>query len=165
MFNIFLGRDELPIDDSDLWLPKIEIPKEKNAFYPLSEASKKIYLPKENEKIELFTKMVDGEKWDSNFAEELIKNNEEVFIYFEKAIELPYFQSPELQDPKTIEFETMLTGISGLRNAAKLNSVKANYLLTQGKEKEALDLIIKTIKIGQMIEDSPRNTLISYFFW
>jgi hypothetical protein len=159
-FNVFLGRDEPPTDDRDLWLSKIEIPKEENAFYPLTQAGEKIYLPKE--KFELFRKMVEGEKWDSEFAEELIKNNEEVFRYFEKAIELPYFQIPEFQDPKTIGHETIIPGMSGLRNMAKLNSVKASYLLTQGKEKEALDLIVKTIKMGQIIEDSPRPVLISY---
>jgi len=153
--NIFWGRDIPPIDDSDLWLSKIEIPKEKNAFYPLSQASEKIYLPKEKRKSELFRKMVDGEKWDSEFAEELIKNNKEAFSYFEKALELPYFQIPG-------EFETIIPGMSGLRNIAKLNSVKANYLLIQGKEKEALDLLVKTIKMGQMMEDSPRPTLITY---
>ncbi len=145
-----------------MWLSKIEIPKEENAFYPLSQASEKIYLPKDKEKSELFTKMTDGEKWNSELAEELIKNNEEVFGYFEKALELPYFQIPEFQDPKNIGAETIIPDFSGFRNIAKLNSIKANYLLTQGKEKEALDLIVKTIKMGQMIEDSPRPVLISY---
>jgi len=161
-FNIFLGRDEPPINDGDLWLSKIEIPKEENAFYSLSQAGEKIYLSKEKEKFDLFTKMVEGEKWDSEFAEELIKNNGEAFGYFEKALELPYFQIPEWQDPKTIGFETIIPSMSGLRDIAKLNSIKANYLLTQGKEKEALDLIVKTIKMGQIIEDSPRPALISY---
>jgi len=159
-FNIFWGRDIPPIDDSDLWLSKIEIPKEENAFYPLSQASEKINLPKE--KSELFAKMVEGEKWDSEFAEELIKNNEEVFSYFEKALELPYFQIPEWQDPKTIGYETIIPSMPDLRDIARLNSIKANYLLTQGKEKEALDLIVKTIKMGQIIEDSPRPILINY---
>jgi hypothetical protein len=159
-FNIFWGRDIPPINDSDLWLSKIEIPKEENAFYPLSQASEKINLPKE--KSELFAKMVEGEKWDSEFAEALIKNNEEVFSYFEKALELPYFQIPEWQDPKTIGYETIIPSMLGFRNIAKLNSIKANYLLTQGKEKEALDLIVKTIKMGQIIEESPRPILISY---
>lgn len=161
-FNIFLGRDEAPVNDRDLWLSKIEIPKEENAFYPLIRASEKIYLPKEKEKSELFTKMADGEKWDSEFAEELIKNNEEAFSYFEKALELPYFQIPEWQDPKTIGFEKIIPGMSGLTNIAKLNSIRANYLLSQGKDRESLDLIVKTIKMGQIIEDSPRPALISY---
>ena len=160
LLNIFLGRDISPIDDSDLWLSKIEIPTKENAFYLLSEASKKISLP--IEKTELFEKMANGENWDLEFAEKLIEQNKEVFDYFEKAIALPYFQIIQLQDPKTIDFEIPIPSLSGFRNIAKLNSIKANYLLIQGKEKEALDLIFKTIKIGQMMEDSPRPFIISY---
>lgn len=160
LLNIFWGRDEPPIDDSDLWLSKIEIPEQENAFYSLIQAAEKISLPQG--KFELFTKMAEGEEWDSAFAKELIKNNEDVFGYFEKALNLPYFQIPEWQDPKVIEHEMNIPNISDFRDIAKLNSIKANYLLGQGKEKEALDLILKTIKMGQAIEDSPRPILVGY---
>jgi heme/copper-type cytochrome/quinol oxidase subunit 2 len=150
--NIFWGRDIPPIDDRDLWLPKIEIKKEENAFYPLNEAYKKIHLPK-GEKSELFIKMGEGEEWDLEFAKELIKNNEEIFEYLEKAVELPYFQVPEPQ--------LELTPFA-LIKIAHLSSIKANYLLTQGKEKEAIELIFKTIKIGQMIQDNPHIGLYDY---
>jgi len=160
LLNIFWGRDIHPIDDSDLWLSKIEIPKEENAFYLLNQASEKIYLPKE--KLELFIKMAKGEKWDSEFAKELIESNKEVFSYFEKALKLPYFQIPDWQDPKAIGDEASFPNMLGLRDITYLNSIKASYLLTQGKDKEALDLIVKTIKMGQIIEDSPRPILSSY---
>lgn len=156
----FFGKDDPPIDDRDLWLSKIEILKEENASYDLNQASQKLYLPKE--KMELFREMAAGKKWDSEFAKELVENNREVFDYFERALTHPYFQIPELQDPKTIGFETVIPGMSSVRNISQLNSIKAAYLFTQGKEKEAFDLTIKTIKMGQMMEDSPRPVLISY---
>lgn len=159
-FNIFWGRDIPPIDDNDLWLSKIEIPKEENAFYPLAQVSEKIYLPKE--KSELFTKMVRGEKWDSEFAEELIKNNAETFDNFEKVIKSPYFQIPTLQDPKTLWTGTSMISLRRLREIAYLNSIKAAYIFRQGEEKEAFDQTIKIIKMGQMLEDSPRPALIGY---
>ncbi len=160
-FNIFWGRDIPPIDDNDLWLSKIEIPKKENAFYYLNQAREKLYLPKG--KMELFRKMAEGKKWDSKFAEELIKNNEEVFVYFEKALELSYFQIPELQDPKTIRFETIIPSMVGFAEIARLNSIKANYLLIRGRERKSLDLIVKTIKMGEIIENSPRPDLIVCF--
>jgi len=160
--NIFLGRDIPPIDDSDLWLSKIEIPKSENAFYYLNQAREEMYLPEEKERRKLFQEMVEGKSWDTDFAKELIEKNEKVFDYFEKAITLPYFQFPQLQNPRTIDIETYLPGMEEFRYIAQLNSIKANYLLSQGKEEEALDLIFKTIKIGQMIEDSPRAPLITY---
>ncbi len=162
--NIFLGRDIPPIDDSDLWLSKIEIPKSENAFYYLSQAREEMYLPKEKEKRKFFQEMVKGKNWDIDFAKELIEKNEKVFDYFEKAITLSYFQFPQLQNPRTIDERTYLPGMEEFRYIAQLNSIKANYLLSQDKEEEALDLIFKTIKMGQMIEDSPRPLLINYLF-
>jgi len=160
--NIFWGRDIPPIDDRDLWLPKIEIKKEENAFYPLNEACEKIYLP--TDKLSLFEEIAKGKTWDDKFAEEIIKNNEEVFQLFEKAINLPYFQIPGFEDPKSVNLETLLPKniAVGPRSLAKLNLIKANYLLTQGKEKEAIDLIFQTIKMGHLIENSPRSPLIVY---
>jgi len=160
--NIFWGRDIPPIDDRDLWLPKIEIKKEENAFYPLNEACEKIYLP--TDKLSLFEEIAEGKTWDDKFAEEIIKNNEEVFQLFEKAINLPYFQVPGFEDPRSVNLETPLPKsiTLGIRNLAKLNLIKANYLLIQGKEKEAIDLIFKTIKMGHLIENSPRTSAIGY---
>jgi hypothetical protein len=159
--NVFWGRDIPPIDDSDLWLPKIEISKEENAFYIFEKAVEKMYLP--SEKIDLFAKMVEGKKWDNAFAEELIKNNEEVFQLFEEAIKLPYFQLPSFEDPKKVEPTTNIPiDLLSLRNIARLNIIKARYLLMNKGEKEAIDLILKTIKMGQMIENSPRQPPITY---
>jgi len=158
--NVFLGRDIPPVNDSDLRLSKIEIPKEKNAFYDFVKFEEKIYLPKE--KKELFEEMSKGEKWDSEFAKELIEKNEEAFSYFENGLKRSYFQFPEWQDPKNIRMETPLYSLGGVRNMAKLNSIKASYLFKQGKKKEAFDLTIQTIKMGQLLEESPRSPFITY---
>ena len=160
LLNIFWGRDIPPIDDSDLWLSKVEIPKEENAFYLLEQAGKKMYLPLE--KRELFFKMAEGKEWDDAFAEELVTNNEEVFQLLEEAINLPYFQLPGFEDPKKVDFTTSLPDLARLREIARLNSIKSRYLLVNGNEQEALDFIFKTIKMGQIIENSPRPPLISY---
>jgi hypothetical protein len=144
--NIFWGRDIPPIDDNDLRFSETEVSKEKNAFYYFNQASEKL----SKDKAELFRKMAEGKEWDSEFAEKLIKNNEEVFDYFERALELPYFQPHDL------------SGWRDLGDIAKLNLIKADYLLRQGKEKESLDLILETLRMGQMIEDSPRSVLYSF---
>jgi len=160
LYSIFQGRDIPPIEDKDLWLSKIEIPMEENAFYLLTKAGKEIDLPRE--KLKLFSKMVEGEEWDSEFAEELIIKNKEAFDDFEKALELPYFQLPELQDPKTIWVGMDLPSMLGIQKIGQLNSIRAYFLFLQGREREALDGILKTIQMGQMIMDSPRPVLISY---
>jgi len=161
LFNTFWGRDIYPVDDSDLLLTKVEIPEEENAFLLLVRAGEKMEI-KYEERGNLFYEMAEGGSWDSEFARELIEDNEEVFELFEQAIRLPYFQIPEFQDPGTIGPETPLPGLRFFRDIARLNLVKANYLLLEGEEQEALDLVIKTLKMGQMIEDMPRPALITY---
>ncbi|MBU4078272.1 hypothetical protein KKE85_01485, partial [Patescibacteria group bacterium] len=159
-FNIFWGRDIPPIDDSDLWLLRVEIPLEENSFYYFKEIGEKFYLPEG--KGDLFERMATGEQWDPEFAQELIENNKETFRYFEKAVALPYFQELEWQDPKSISYNTSIFGMRGIRDMVNLNLIKANYLFVQGEEEEAFDLLVKTIKMGQILQDSPRSSLIPY---
>jgi len=48
-----------------------------------------------------------------------------------------------------------------LRNLAKVNSLKASFLFEQGKQKEAFDQSLKTIKMAQMLQDG-QNGAIGY---
>jgi hypothetical protein len=180
---IFFGRDEPPPYDADLWLSKIETQKEENAFYYLTpycfgpereiflekywpeekerlKEKKEIYLPEE--KRDLFREMAEGRKWDQEFAKELIENNQEVFNSFEKIIQSSYYQNPAAQDPREFSFWTIPPSLSCVRDIARLNSIRAAYLLDQGKEKEALGLVIKIVKMGQLIESAPRSTFLEY---
>lgn len=45
ILKVVMGRDEPPIDDSDLILTKVEIPKEKNAMFELAKLSSKMFAP------------------------------------------------------------------------------------------------------------------------
>ena len=182
LLNIFWGRDIPPIDDSDLWLSKIEIPREENAFYYLapylSQVERKIileYWPEEKErlqkgkeiywpeeKVELIDKIIEGKGWNKEFVKDLIENNEQVFNDFEKAIKCPYFQDPITSNLEKISISAPVLGLRNVKSIAELNLVKSIYLFNQGREKESLDQVIKVIKFGQMLEDSPRPILIDY---
>jgi len=152
--------EEQPFDDSDLRLPAVEIPEEENAYFPLVQAAEKIYWPKEKE--DLIDKISTKEEWDSEFVKELIKKNEETFYYFDQALSRPRFQDPEFQNPEEVSWDTPLPDLGNWRKIAKLSSINALYLFKQGKEKEAFDEAIKIVKLGQMIENSPRQALIQY---
>jgi hypothetical protein len=67
-----------------------------------------------------------------------------------------------VQDPKEVSVMTPLFSLGNLRTIGRLNLIRSIYLFKQGKEEEAFDEIIKTIQLGQMLEDSPRPTLIGY---
>jgi len=162
-FIYLIFRDIPQIDDSDLLLSKVEISQEENAYYSLKEAISKIYIPRGKQKI--FNDIAYKDFWDEDFVKELLERNEEVFEIFEKAVEYKYFQFPNLESSSyrflSNESKNFLSRLSDLR---KLIIIKSKNLLNQDKEKEALDLIIKLIKIGHMIEESSTNDYIIYSF-
>jgi len=158
MLNLFLGRDCYPPDDSDLWLPKIEISEKDNANYSFSQATEHFNLP--DERSELFINISEGKEWDSDFAKTLIEKNQEVFDYLQEGLIKDQFVFPGWEDPKEVWIGSSMISLRGFLNIAKLNSIKAYYLFEEGKQKEAMERCIQTVKFGDMIEDS-RN-LISY---
>lgn len=159
-FNVFLGRDEPPPDDSDLWLPAIEIPKEENAFYDFIEATEKIYWPEG--KSELVFKIIKGKEWDEGFVKEILEKNEKAFSYLDKTLTHPRFQLPELQNPEKYSVYMPLRSMGNWRTLGRLVSLESLYLFKKGKERESFNESLKIIKLGQMIEDSPRPSVIQY---
>lgn len=169
-FNLMnlISRDEPPPDDRDLQLPIIKVSEKDNAFYalfikdtdksPLFKSKNNIYQPKSAVNID---NIISGKEWDNNFAEDITKNNKEALGNFEKAVQFPIFQDPNEQDPETYGLMRALPPLNDLRNLGKISSVKAIYLFHQGKEEDAFEQAIKTVKLGQMIKDS-QGSLIQY---
>jgi hypothetical protein len=93
-FVYFIFRDIPRVDDNDLLLSKVEIPKEENSYYLLKEAVSKIYIPPE--KIKTIDDIVYKDTWDKKFVEELLEKNKDVLKIFEKATEYNYFQFTDL---------------------------------------------------------------------
>jgi len=162
-FVYFIFRDIPKVDDSDLLLSKVEIPKEENAYYPLKEAVSKIYIPPE--KIKAIDDIVYKNTWDKEFVEELLEKNKDVFKIFEKAEEYNYFQFP---DPDPISYISLSNESKNfalrLSDLSKLVIIKSKYLIKEGEEKEALDLIFVLIKIGHMIEEGFIHDSVIYSF-
>lgn len=155
----FLSEDEPPHDDSDLRLSRIEIPREENTFYPFEKAGERMDWPHKEKDMQ---DVLEGEDWDTEFVEEILEKNEEAFYSFDEAANRSKFQIPDFQNPEQFKWDTSLPLMSGWRDVAKLSSIKSLYFFQQGKEKEAFDEAIKIVKIGHMIENSPRPILIQY---
>ncbi|MGC9004785.1 MAG: hypothetical protein ACP5KZ_08810 [bacterium] len=170
--NIFWGRDIPPINDSELRLSKIEIPKEQNALYPLMEGAKRLHI--ENLQVSappekyqfyraLYDAMLKGERLDTKEAREWLERNEEALKYVERALKLPYLQLPQVADPAKFTPTTLFPELSKLRELARWCVIKGNYLLVQGRDRSAFDWYLKTLSLGQMVENSPRPAgLIQY---
>jgi len=156
-FRLLNSRDIPPVNDSDLRLSKIEIPKSENAFYEFMRAYDESHLPAD-------TKVLSDllRNRDYKAISVILKQNEKVFPIIERALKLPVFQSPQLQDPSKVSFNTRFPEYTKLRKLAHLCVLKADYLFEKGKDREAFDWILKAMKIGQMIEESPRPLLVTY---
>lgn len=156
---LYSAKDELPSLDNDLRLSILELSKEDNAYYVLEESIKKLYLP--NDKIKLLDEIVQGDKWDEDFINELLTQNKETLFLFDRACALSKFQDPEYIDPEKVHAATPVANLGDYRKIAKINLVRTLHLFKQGKNSEAFDETIKIIKFGQMIEES-QGSLIHY---
>ncbi|MGB9877435.1 MAG: hypothetical protein ACPLPS_06670, partial [bacterium] len=156
-YRCFASRDIPPPQDKDLILPRVDIKKNDNAFYSLMEAYNKASSRKSFEKLPEIYKDKKAEG-----LEEIISATTDIFPLIEKALSLPYFQSPQLENPSEVDFATKFPEYEKLRKIAFLCVIKARYLFMKGKEKEAFEWLIRTVKLGQMIEESPRPVLITY---
>jgi len=149
---LFITSDIPSPNDSDLQLSAINIPKEQNSFYAFMEAKDTAYWPQEE---------IDKNGIDDTLANKILQNNEQALNSFEKGIALSVFQQPNLQNPKDYNANLVLDSIGFMRTLAKVNSLKAQVIFNQGKEKEAFDQSMKTIKMAQMLQDG-QNGLIGY---
>jgi hypothetical protein len=102
-----------------------------------------------------------GKELDQSFMDDILQKNKPALASFEKGVTLPIFQIPEFQNPKDFSVNSIIPDCSFLRNLVRLNSFQSIHLLKQGREKEAFDQSMKTLKMAQMIQDG-QNSLIGY---
>jgi hypothetical protein len=159
--NIFWGRDIAPINDSDLRLTKVSIPKEENAIYDLMKTSEKLHTeqlnissPQYQYYKDLYEAMLKGERLNTRVAREWIEKNDEALKYVDRALTRPHYQLPYIADPSRITPNILYRQLTAIRELARWCIIKGNYLTVQGKE--ALSWYLKALKLGQMVEDSPR---------
>ena len=158
LMNLF-AKDIPAIDDSDLQLQKVVIPDEENAYFDLIKIKDVIYYPKD--KSNIIFDIINGKTWDEQFVEEILSKNSKAFEYFDKAFLKPKYQNPELKDLNNIDLEKYIPPLGTYQNISYLNAIKALYLSKQGKDKEALDEILKSIDVAQKIQNS-QTSLLEY---
>lgn len=149
-------KDIPPIDDRDLQLQKVDIPKEQNAFYDLLEIERYIYHP-DNISTPL-QNHIKGKTWDENFVQETLAKNEKALALFDEAVKKPKFQNPQTVNPAKILSEiaspsVKLNLLASLK-LSRVSSLKALSLSRQEKEIEAFNETIKSVEIGQKLQES-----------
>ena len=181
---IYRSNDEPIYDEADLWLSERIIAIEDNAFYLLAPYKirtpqlfldywpedekkalkniefKEIYWPREHEEA-LDDMIVNEEKWDIDLVRQVLGNNRELLIDFQKMSKFDYFQTPTHRNPKDISHDTPSPQFVGLLDIARINALYSAYLFRQGREEEAFDRAIMIIKVGQLIQND-QSTMTSY---
>ena len=153
--GVFLfTRDEPPPDDADLRIPYLDIPDEENAFYYFNKAIGEIYVG-EREERDRFRSVLDGETWDQAFVEEFLDKNGNWAEYVQEGLRCERFQVPEITN-----INTLLPYLPEWRQMARLSSVRALYLLKTGREEEAFDECVRTVRFGHRIQNSHGNMIV-----
>lgn len=158
VFNIFT-RDISPIDDSDLQLEKFDVPEKDNAYFDLLKIKDDIYFP--NEKKEAIESMVAYQSWDNELAEELINKNELALKDFEDGLSKSRYEDPIGMDPSKFSMSMNIEAMGALQDMAKLERIRAQYLVRNGKKEEAVLSLLKISDMAQKIQDS-RSSFVHY---
>lgn len=157
----FVARDAPPPNDSDVVLQKIEVPENENAYFSLQKAIER--LPKEKkENYGHWQEMIDGKAWYDDEARALSGGNQEFFEYFNDATEMAHYLYPPLADPANITPALVLPSLNSYRIAARVVSIKSEYLFRHGKEKEAFDSAFEIVRLGRLMTEVRAGTLIEY---
>lgn len=135
-------------DDSDLQLPILNIPREQNAYYVFSEAKD---MELGSSEVSTF---LDGSEWDDERVQDILQKNQNVLDIFERGVRFSVFQQPEFQNPDRYDVNLESEPIAYLRPLAYVSLLKAQNDFRQGRASDAVDQVLKTLKMGQMIEDA-----------
>lgn len=159
--SVSKGKDIVPVDDSQLQLQVINIPATENAFYDLDKTRALINIKNIPQGTKLATDYLKSDEWDQAVVERLLADNEEVLQYFTDAAAKGKFQLPDADHPAKISRDMPVTPLNNWREASRLSGIKAIWLARNGEDKAALDEALKSIVVGNAIENS-QSLLITY---
>ncbi len=148
--------DALPPEDGDLRVWRLDIPDDENAFTYFSLAAEQVYWPEDEEADERIWALLDDELWDEDLVHELLERNAEALEYLKQGL-----ARSECQVPVVKGVDDPLAAVSEWRTLALFCSLRARRLLKQGRDREAADEAMRTVKFGHMIQGA-RGCLIHY---
>jgi len=159
--SIVKGKDIPPIDDSQLQLQTINIPKEENAFYDLDKVQNLIDTKNVPQGKQLVSDYLKSDAWNQEVVKQLLADNEGALQDFTSAATKEKFQFPYTDDPSKISRDMPVLPLNAWREVSRLSGVKSIWLAKNGQDKEALDEAFKSVIIGNAIENS-QSLLITH---
>lgn len=149
-YLIVVGRDEAVPSDSDLQPAKLKLSSFDNIYYYLSEASDFSQLSlNDKEYVASFFKSGD---FNIVKAQDLVIKNKDFLNAFRKATGFSKYQDPSLADWEQLWAGSPSENRARFKEAADFYLFSCAELFYQGKEKEALDEVLKVVKIAKSIQ-------------
>ncbi len=152
-FKLFSG-DIPPPDVSDLAVEYKDIPADENAFTYISEAAD-IY-DSIRLKSKIFQDSIEAAKYDAAEMTKFMALSEKMFEHLDRGL-----KCERLQFPAYRSYDTLLPYLKWFRQLARMQLNRALYLFKHGKEKEAFEVLINTMKFGAMMERG-KGCIINY---
>ena len=156
LYVFVLMRALAPVDvhDEELRVVRVTIPQGSNAFDVLQEAGSHVWWPKDLEK--QISNLANNTNWDDALANTILLSNRQALASWDAAAKMPDLQVPEVNS-----CEDLLPYLRVWRNLSQFASVRENYLLHSGLDKEAFDQMVSQFRLGRRMQNA-NGVLIVY---
>src|SRR2546422_8241343 len=124
---------------------RTKVPAAENGFRFVSQFAAK----EGSEAVTTIQGEVDEKVWDLQLALEILEKEKSRLEAFDKCVESPQFQVPEVRS-----FSEPLRYITNCREVGDLAFLRAWAFFKQGREKEATDAALALVRFGQEMEGS-----------
>ena len=152
-------KDIPPIDDSDLKITKVDVPKEQNAYYilePLFNRDNAYQSPPSD-----VNPYLTGEKeWDEEVVKGILSQYSKEIELIYNAADMPKFQDPYANDGVSDGNDILNPAL--FMSFIRLIALDSVYSMRNGKQEESFDKALKLLSLGQKIENS-QTTFILYY--
>ena len=145
IYCYIMSRDIAPPDVSDLELEYLDIPHDQNAFTYIDQAG--ILWEPIRRGMTVPNIVTPIYKYDPVEMEKLMTSSRIVFEKLDRGLEYEH-----LQFPRITSFDADLPYLSSFVDLARMQLNRSLHLFKQGREKEAFDVLIDTVRFGSMME-------------
>jgi len=156
LLGIWLFVDGPAPDDADLRITFDDIPVDENAFTYFNRAAGELLWSTSESGKRRLADLAKGKDWDDALAADVLAQNEGVLELIEQGLACPRCQLPEVR-----RYDDKLSYLPPWRNVAQLGAIRAEQILRQGQEREALDQAMLIIRFGHTVEHG-RGCVIPY---
>ena len=146
----FIFQDSALEEYADLEVKQLVVEEGENAYFDLKEIEGAIYNPDD----ELLGSHLRGETWEEDFVTDVLEKNGALFEILDRASEKKAYQEPGYAHLSTLTLEEGIPTVLSLPASARISALRAIALQKEGKEVEAFEETLRTLKLSQMVQEA-----------